>query len=166
MAANYDPRDAVSTWPVADETGAPIEYSAAVTKVEDKTSKKTGNPMEVWSVTVYGAEGDDREIKEYVVIPGATFKIKQLARALGRVAEFDAGTFHAEDHLGEMLKVHLAIEEQEGFDERNKIGKYLPASKPADGASKAERPNWQQAPPRGNSPIEEKKVFQEADIPF
>lgn len=168
MPVDYNHKDASSVWPVAGPDNKPLEYQAVLQKVEDTTSKRKpdgsgGNPMQVWTVDVYNADGAKRTLKDYVVIPGATFKIKQLAKALGKEAEFKANKFQADDHLGASFVVTLIIEEQEGYDEQNKLGKYLAPRKAAAGA---DLPAWQQNPPKGDSPITEEKVFHEADIPF
>jgi hypothetical protein len=169
MPVSYNQKDASNVWPVAGPDNKPLEYQGVLQKVEDTTSKikpdgTGGNPMQVWTVDVYNAEGAKRTIKDYVVIPGATFKIKQLAKALGKEAEFKANKFQADDHIGASFLVTLNIEDDDTFGEQNKLGKYLAPRKVAAGG--ADLPAWQQNPPKGNSPVTEEKVFQEADIPF
>jgi hypothetical protein len=120
MALNYDPKDAVQCWPAA-------EYPGELTKVEEKTSKvkpdgSGGNPMEVWTFRAFNNSAEQL-ISDYVVIPAATFKIKQLAEALGRKADFEAGNFQAEDHIGAGVILDLVIDKQDGFDDKNKIRK-------------------------------------------
>jgi hypothetical protein len=130
---DYNPADATSCLPEGDAT-------LAIIKCEDKTSR-AGNDMIV--VTFEAFVGDRKGlVTEYVVNPSTLFKLKQIAKALGpkAVAEFDAGTFDPAKHIGETFAAVLAIESQDGFDDKNKVKKYLPAngSAPAPKAPAAE----------------------------
>ncbi|HVV74106.1 MAG TPA: hypothetical protein VHI52_21815 [Verrucomicrobiae bacterium] len=153
MPLKYDAKDAVSAWHAG-------RYAATLTYVEDSVSKKKsdgtgGNPMQVWTFEVYNdATGKKQAITEYVVIPAATFKIKQLARALGREQEFDANRFQADDHLSESVTVELKVEQQDGFDDKNRITKILPPAG-AQGRSASAPPQTSAKPsaaPRRSSP--------------
>ena len=129
MPLTYDPKDAVICWP----TG---EYDAVLAKVEDKTSREKpdgsgGNSMQVLTYRVFDADGREQLVSDYIVVPTGTFKLKQLAIALGRKDEFDAGTFQADGQINVNVRVDLAIEKQDGFDDRNKIRKVLSTSKTA-----------------------------------
>ena len=109
------------------------------------------------------------------MVPAATFKIKQLAQALGKKAEFDARQFQAEDYIGSSFNVELTIEEQEGYDEKNRVKRFKPsptasASAPA---SAPRRTPIQEAQARAaatraptEAPFNGEKQFAEADIPF
>lgn len=161
MPVDYNAKDASNCLP-ADT------YDAELVKVEDKKSKvkpdgSGGNPMQVWTFRVFG----DREVfvTEHVVIPAATFKIKQLAKALGREDDFKANRFQADDYIGAGVKLALVIETQEGFDEKNKVAKFLPAGE-AEAA-----PPARTLPPRPTrqpvtSPISDEQKFKDDDIPF
>ncbi len=121
MALDYNPKDAVQIWEKGD-------YEAVLKNVETTISKKKpdgsgGNPMEVWTWEAYHHDGRTRLITDYVVIPGATFKIKQLADALGKKSEFEAGTFQAEDNLNCNVMLSLVVDVQAGFDDKNKVAK-------------------------------------------
>lgn len=146
---DYNPEDAVTVWPDGD-------YDAELKKVEEKTSKTSGNPMEVWTIAVFNADGDERSVTEYVVFPAAVFKVKQLAAAMGRKPEFDSAQFHAKNYIGAGFKVKLAIDKQDGFDDKNKIAKYYEAVDQAGIPAK-----------RQGSPFEGKpNVFDPAEIGF
>lgn len=132
MPASYDPKDATILWPVG-------EYHATLIKVEDKTSKVKpdgtgGNPMQVWTFRAYHDDGSEQLLTDYVVIPAAVFKIKQLAVALNRKEEFEAGEFQADDQINADVILELVVEQQPGFEEKNKIKKVkgvpIPASPP------------------------------------
>src|SRR5688500_14139330 len=99
----YNPKDASKCWDKGD-------YNAVLLTVEDGFSQKTGNPMQTWQVECYRDDGKKQVIKEHVVIPGALFKVKQLAQALGKVDDFNDGQFQPEDHIGANFTVALIIE--------------------------------------------------------
>lgn len=114
---DYNPEDATSCLPEGDAT-------LAIKSCEDKTSR-AGNDMAVITFEAYVGERKGL-ITEYVVNPTTLFKLKQIARALGADAEFDAGKFDPAKHIGETLAAVIAIESQDGFDDKNKVKKYLP----------------------------------------
>lgn len=113
----YDSRDAVVCL-------NPGEYQGTLRKCEETTSKK-GKPMAILTWEVYG---DDRSVflKEYIVVPDGVWKIRKLAQAWHKEAEFSANTFQPEDMIGENLTLVLKIESQEGFDDKNIISAYKP----------------------------------------
>lgn len=167
MPANYDPDDANLCWPEG-------EYDASLVKVEDKTSRvkadgSGGNPMQVLTWRCYHDSGQEQLISDYIVFPGATFKLRQLAVALGKVEEFEARTFQADDNIGCTVKAQLAIEKQDGYPDKNKIKK-------VKSAHAAVGPDVSQLPPRKidavaakatvGSPISEEQQFKDDDIPF
>lgn len=117
----YNPEDATSCLPEGDAT-------LAIKSCEDKVSR-SGNDMLVVTFEAFVGERKGL-ITEYVVNPATLFKLKQIAKALGpqAVAEFDKGEFDPADHVGETLAAVIAIESQDGFDDKNKVKKYLPAN--------------------------------------
>lgn len=115
MTISYNPKDATTTWPDG-------KYNGVLEKVEDKYSQ-VGNPMNVQTFRAYTEDGREMVIKEYVTIPQGTYKIRQLAIALGRKVEFDAGTFQPEEHVGASLLLTLKTEEQAGYEPKNRIAK-------------------------------------------
>ena len=167
----YNPEDAnKKCWPEAD-------YDAVLISVEDGISKTSGNEMEIWQIGCYHPDGREQTIKEYVTA-SSIFKLKQLAIALGRRAEFDAGTFQAESHVGAGFTVALGIEQSDSFDDKNKVNRIKAKGIAAPAAT---APSTAQAPPRSiaagarqqiqnrpapTNPISEEKQFADADIPF
>lgn len=169
MPITYNASDAASAWPEED-------YQATLQNVEDGTSKSSGNPMQTWTLEVFAPDGRTQTIKEYVVVPAATFKIKQLAAALGKSREFEAGQFQADDYIGQSFVVALKIEKQDGYDDKNRIAKFkaperkpgarpagVPASKsPLTDAMRAKLANR----PAPTNPIPEDAAFTDSEIPF
>lgn len=162
MALDYNPKDAESAWPEAD-------YDAILTGVKTTTSKVKpdgtgGNPMEVWTVQAYHPDGRTQDILEYVVIPGATFKIKQLAAALGKTREFEQGQFQAENYINASFTASLCIESQDGFDDKNKVKKFKPPTRqpsPQNGAPPAQR--QRPATRYAQAPVQSDDL---SDVPF
>ncbi len=161
MGLPYDPADAVMCWPKDD-------YDASLVKVEEAISKTSGNPMEVWTFEVFNKDGRTQLVSDYVVIPGATFKIRQLAKALNRESDFKDKKFQAEQEIGCNVIVELTIENQQGYDDKNKIGKIKPANPAPDGAPAAyprSRETVKRAAPA--NPFEgEATSIKAEDIPF
>lgn len=119
MALTYNPKDAVKVWPAKD-------YDATLEDVVFGQSKTSGADMETWSFRVFNDEGKSQLIVDYVTVPACTFKIKQLAKALGQEQEFNDGQFQAENCIGSGVVVGLTIDVQDGYDDKNKIGKVKP----------------------------------------
>lgn len=172
MALSYKAEDAkkAGAWPDG-------EYDGELINVEDKLSKEKpdgtgGNPMEVWTFKFYHPDGMTKTIQEYVPQNQYTaLKVRALARAVGREDEFNAETFQAEGAIGAAVRAKLIVESQAGYDDKNRIGRFVaiprpgaPAQKPVPtmGSLKQQvvtRPPVQQ--PFGNE-----NVFKEDDIPF
>ncbi len=167
MGLPYNPKDAESCWPEGD-------YDAILNSSEDTVSKTSGADMEVWQIGVYHPDGREQTIKEYVTA-SAAFKIKQLATALGKKADFEAGTFHAEDYIGAAFTVALSIEAQDGYDDKNRVAKFK-----AKTIQPPQRLQTQRAPatigagvrekmaakPAATNPIPDGAEFTDSDIPF
>lgn len=147
----YDPKQASTCWAEGD-------YPAVIHSVEAKTSQKSGAEMEVVTFEVFGDAGKTIRVKDYIVGPTATsngtvFKIKRIAKALGKEHEFKTGAFQVGDNIGANLVVSLGIDEQPGYDEKNVIDGYKPSAGVAVTPSRA-------AQAKQHTPITED------DIPF
>jgi hypothetical protein len=169
MALNYDPEDAkkAGAWPVA-------EYDGELVKVEETFSKKKpdgsgGNPMEVWTFKFYNPDGREKLISEYVPENEWTaVKVRNLARAVGCEDEFNARKFQAGNHIGDSVRAKLVVESSDGYDDKNKIGKFIPIPK-APAAAKAPVGNLREqvaARPKAAQPFGDEKQFEGDDIPF
>lgn len=115
----YNPKDAVMCF-------AKGEYSAVLRTVDETRSKSKGEEMLVLGWTVYGLD-KEMSIKDYIVA-SAPWRLKQLAKSFGCMDEFDRGeTSWVADRVGSSLLVDLSIEEQDGYEEKNRIDRYKPA---------------------------------------
>lgn len=156
MPIQYKKEDAVLCWPAA-------EYDATLEGVEDTTSKSSGNPMQVLTWRVFHPDGREQLVSDYIVIPSGTFKLKQLAVALGKKQEFESETFQADNNIGANVIAELVIEQQEGFDDKNKIKRVRIVAK--ENSAQA-RPGPSQRPPKAEPQFDPDRQMKDDDIPF
>lgn len=143
----YDPKDAETAWLEG-------QYPATFLGALDTTSKSTNQPMQVWTFEVYDdANGRKQVIKDYVT-KAALFKVRMLASALNRADEFKAGKFMPEDHIGSMVAVKLIVEQQDGYDDKNKIDRI------------SANPGTAKPSPAKTAKAETVPQIKEDDIPF
>ena len=122
----YNPKDAALVWPEGD-------YQATL-EIAEETVSKAGEQMHALTFTAYNGERT-MNVRDYIVYPGFTWKLKRLARALGAEEEFKAGNFDLNEHQGRNLTLKLGIQPaKDGFDERNRVLGYAPK----DGVPKTE----------------------------
>lgn len=161
MAFQYNAKDASDCWPAG-------EYQAVIVKVEETISKSSGEPMQVISYEIYGNDGRTQTLKDYITHK-TLFKLKKLAQALGRRAEFEASRFNAEDHVGASVVVELSVEETEDYGDQNRIKKVLSAKggqTPNQSGSSAPPSNPPPPPKKSGSAGDPHKPVDESDIPF
>lgn len=114
---NYNPADATECLPGGD-------YEAVLTKTEERQSKK-GNDMIDLTWTVFQADtGRTFLVHDYIVNPSTLFKMKHLAKALGKTHEFKAAAFQPADYIDHHVTLQLGIKSQSGFDDKNVIDRY------------------------------------------
>lgn len=172
MPISYDPKDASSAWP-ADE------YDAVILAVEETTSKKTGADMYKVTLEAFNKEGKKQTIYDYIVVPAAVFKLKMIAQALDKVAEFNAGKFDLTKYQNRRLTLDLDMVEDPQYGDKNTVRKYL-APKAGSSAPVTKRGPGYGADPSmkdvlkereavnagAGSPISGDEHFKEDDIPF
>lgn len=134
MGFTYDPKKTSECWPEG-------EYRATLKKVEDTTSKNSGNNM---TVVTFEVHNNDRtmSIRDYLVegYAWANAKYKYIAQALGRGEEFIAGQFDAANYIGNNVMLVLSIEDSDQYGEQNRIKKYIPSDKKAEPSQKPQAP--------------------------
>lgn len=119
MGVKYNPKDASEAWPVG-------EYDATLIEVTETVSKSSGNDMEVWKFKLYGPDSREMMIREYVT-SAAVFKIKALAKAFGKLAEFQREEFNAADYINQNLTIELKVETHDEYGDQNRIKSYKPS---------------------------------------
>jgi len=150
----YNPKEATLCWPEG-------EYDGVVKKVEPHVGKESGAVGRKVVLELYS--GDKKmTLTDYLMSgPKSTWKIKEFAKAVNQIEQFNGGDFDPMNFAGASLRVNLLVEDDPQYGEQNKIGRYLakegsaPASKPAARAPVATAPAKV-----GHVPIGD------ADIPF
>lgn len=165
MAIKYNAKDASSAWPAGD-------YDAVILAVEETTSKSSGSDMYKVTLEAFNPEGRKQTIYDYIVIPAATFKLKMVASALGKSADFNAGKFDLTAYQNRRLTLTLDQVEDAQYGDKNTVKKYLApqggvsAPAPSSNGSIAGKLREKAAANVGASPISEDKQFEEEQIPF
>lgn len=160
---DYDSKDAATAW----EEG---QYPATFIGAEDGVSKTSGQPMQTWTFEVYDNLRDRKQtIKDYVT-KAALFKVRQLAGALNKAAEFKANRFFPEDYVGSAVMVELVIEPgKDGYEDKNKIGK-VTAKPPATPGEKSAAQTILDTKPRHAAAVAAADAgngaIKDEDIPF
>lgn len=121
----YKPEDATTTWPDG-------EYTATIESVIPKISKAgeakglTEPNMHEVILTVYPIQGgSSQKVWDYCSYPKGTWKLEQIAEAVGQLDAFKAGKFDVEKYVGHNVAVYLRTK-KDSFGEKNVIGEYLP----------------------------------------
>jgi len=123
----YNPEDAVTTWPDG-------EYGATIESVVPKISKAgiekglaTPNMHEIILKVYPTGEGPTQKVWDYISYPKGTWKLEQIAEALGGLDNFKAGRFNVEEHVGQNVTVYLRTK-NDSFGAKNTVGEYLPGT--------------------------------------
>ena len=140
MPIKYNPSDATTCLP-------PGKYQAILKSVEDTVSKNN-NVMQhlVWSV--FTPNGQTHLVDDFIVVPKTIYKLKKIARALGKLVDFERGTFQADNEIGCQLVLDLGVQSQPGYDDKNQVGGY-----------EATTPDNFQPPPRPEDAPEQEIPF-------
>lgn len=152
MAFTYNSKDASGALPDG-------KYPASLESCEEGVSKSSGCPMLTLKFKVYTPTGGERTVSDYIVNPSTLWKMKRLAKALGKEADFKANTFQPSAHLGANLTLELDVQEDDQYGDKNNIKGYEPSALGAATPRPKPAPVGRVAAP-GGEPI------QEEDIPF
>lgn len=137
--------------PVSEEEAATVnvfpkgEYEAVVKNAVEKTSKSSGNPMFEVDLTVYGPDGKERNVRDYLVCTDTgQAKIQRFCKAAGQWDAYQAGELCADTFKDASVRVKLKIDMGDGeFPPKNAVVDYLPKKLPLNpqlqGADPAKR---------------------------
>lgn len=150
--------------PVSEEQAQTVNlfpkgiYDAVVKIVLEKTSKTSGNPMFEVELTVYGPEGKERNVRDYIVCTDAgQAKLQRFCKACGQWDAYQSGELCGDTFSDASLRVKLGIDEGTGeYPPKNKVVDYLPT--PPKAAAELEGVSAAQRKAGGNLP--------DGDIPF
>lgn len=103
------------------------EYEAVVANATEKTSKK-GNPMIEVDLTVFGPEGKEVNVRDWLVgSDGGQYKIQRFCKSADLWGTYEAGELSADSCKGVPVTVKLGIEEGDGeYPPRNSVKDYMP----------------------------------------
>ena len=110
---------------------APGVYSFEVMKAEEKTSK-SGNPMIVLDVKLFGPDGEPFYVNDYLLEKFA-FKLRHFCAMTGLLDAYQQGSLTAGDCEGRTGHAKVAIDKGKpnpqggNYPDRNAIKDYVPA---------------------------------------
>ena len=143
----YDPEDAKRCWKAG-------EYQGHIEDCEYGQSKN-GNDMATVKVRVYDG---DRSIvvRDWIVNhPDMLWKLKHLASACGREAEFKAGEFEPHYAVNEPMTVVLSEDDDPKYGEQNRVSDYKPKASGAVTPKARDKPS-----------VPDSTIPNDSDIPF
>ena len=126
----YNPADAkAKVWPSKDYDAELVGCRESISKGE----KTKGQVIEEVIFKVYDADGNTKQVSDRIIYPDpenpdsshSLWKLKAIARAIGKESEFEAGTFQVSEQRGESLRVELGIERQAGYEDKNVIARII-----------------------------------------
>jgi hypothetical protein len=113
------------------------DYDAELISVKDgisKGQKTAGQETQTLAIRSYSTDGKERTVYDQIIFPSdsdpdaphSLWKLQSLAKAIGKIDEFKAGTFQAADNIGATFRVSLKVDEQPGYETRNSVTAYKP----------------------------------------
>ena len=131
MSFEYNPKEVKSEYALL----ANGEYECEIVDAEETVSK-AGNDMIKLVLCIYGNDGEQVRVYDYIVNPNTIYKLKSICRCCG--IEFD-GILDEQLLIGRRMRVLTKIEpertvEGKTYAERNSIVKYVSGlgKKPTD----------------------------------
>lgn len=118
--------------PVSEEDAAGCfpkgEYDALVANATEKTSKSSGNPMIEVDLTVYGPDGHESNVRDWLVgTDRGQYKIQRFCKSADLWETYQAGELCAESCKELHVTVKLGIKEGDGsYPPCNKVLDYMP----------------------------------------
>jgi hypothetical protein len=102
---------------------------ARIIEAAEKLSK-SGKPMIELTVSVPDAEGDEWQLRDWIV-PSSKFhalRFRHVCEAVGALAQYQAGTIAAEDFVAANaeVRVKIGVRKQRGYPDSNVIEDYAP----------------------------------------
>ena len=123
MTFEYNPKEVKTDYPVLPNG----EYESEVVDAVQTVSKTSGNDMIKLVLCLYGNEGEQVRVYDYIVNPTALWKLKSICRCCD--LEFD-GILDEQLLVGMRMRVLTKVEPERVVDgktysERNSIVKYV-----------------------------------------
>lgn len=108
------------------------EYDFEVAAAEDTVSKKSGNEMIKLTLKVWGEDGKERAVTDYL-LGAMEHKLYHFAHATGLGDLYEAGGLEAIDCEGRSGRVKLKVESSEQYGTKNAVVDYVAAKPKAHG---------------------------------
>lgn len=110
------------------------EYDAVVKTAVEKVSKASGNDMIELDLTVYGSQGEQKLVRDWLVsTDGGQAKLQRFCKSADLWETYQAGEICADSLRDASVRVKVVIEEgKDGFQAKNKIADYLPRKLPVN----------------------------------
>lgn len=127
--------------PVSEEEAATVnllpkgDYDAVVKSCIEKTSKKQ-NPMFEVDLIVYGPEGKERTVRDWLVCTDTgQAKLQAFCKSAGQWDAYTNGELCAETFADASVRVKIGVEEGDGeYPPKNSVKSYLPKKLPVNPA--------------------------------
>jgi len=127
----------------------PGEYDFEVLKSTDKFSKG-GNPMIELVMWVYSADGERVIVTDYL-LEKLAYKLRHFASAVGRIADYEAGTLDGNGLVGLTGRCKLGVEKPKDdspYPPKNVVRDYVVPKAGSNGGGAA--PEQEEAAASGN----------------
>lgn len=108
------------------------DYEGVIHDAKEGRSK-AGNEMVIITWKVYANSGDAIEITDYIV-DHQPWKLKRIAKAIGKLAAFETGEFRPEDYIHGSATLTLTTKEDD-YGPKNEIKVYQPLQRTAKAAA-------------------------------
>lgn len=137
--------------PVSEEEAASAnllpkgDYDAVVKSCAEKTSKSQ-NPMFEVDLTVYGPDGKEKNVRDWIVcIDSQQAKLQAFCKSAGQWDAYQNGELCGDTFIDASVRVKLGVEPGGDFPPKNTVKAYLPKKlpvnpqKPLQGVSPSQR---------------------------
>jgi hypothetical protein len=90
---------------------------------------KSGKPMIEILVSVPDAEGNERQLRDWLLPTSnlGALKFRRCCQAVSALAQYESGLIAAEDFPGNDVRVKIGIKKQRGYPDQNQIEDYAAA---------------------------------------
>ena len=141
----YNKEDAVFLWPAG-------EYDAVLQDCVQEVSK-AGNDMYKLIWKLYSNGGKEMTLLDYIVFPGAVWRLKRLAIAFGALDIFEAENFHPGAYKQRTISVEVVVKNNKQYGDQNQIKEYIEGSASESKPAPARKPEPEPVPEDPDCPF-------------
>jgi hypothetical protein len=128
MPVNFTPHTEADARKVSTRTLLKAGWcDARIIEAVEKLAK-SGKPMIELTVSVPDAEGNERQLRDWLLPTSnlGALKFRRCCEAVEALAEYQSGSIAAEDFSGNDVRVKIGIKKQRGYPDSNTIEDYAP----------------------------------------